>query len=79
MNLSKFIHTNSGRFISSILLGLGLSTLFKKICKNNNCLIYKAPPHGEIIGNTFEYNNKCYIFEAIPTTFDKSKRVVEFA
>uniref|UniRef100_A0A6C0HQW2 Uncharacterized protein n=1 Tax=viral metagenome TaxID=1070528 RepID=A0A6C0HQW2_9ZZZZ len=78
MNLSKFLHTNSGRFISSLLLGLGLSSLFKKVCKDN-CIIYKAPPHGEIIGNIFEYNDKCYIFEAIPTTFDKSKRIVEFA
>jgi len=79
MNLSKFIHTSSGRFISSILLGLGLSSLFRKICKTSDCIIYKAPPHGEIIGNIFEYNDKCYIFEAIPTTFDKKKRIVEFA
>ena len=79
MNLSKFIHTSSGRFISSILLGLGLSSLFRKICKKDDCVIYRAPPHQEIIGNTFEYNNKCYIFEAIPTTFDKRKRIIEFA
>ena len=79
MNQSKFIHTKSGRIVSSIILGLGLASLFKKICKDKSCIIYKAPPASEIIGNVFEYNDKCYIFEAIPTSFDKTKRVVEFA
>jgi hypothetical protein len=79
MNLSKFIHTTTGGYLSSVILGIGLSCLFRKLCKNGDCIIYKAPPSTDILGNIFEYNDKCYVFEAVPTTFDKTKQVVEFA
>ena len=79
MNLGKFIHTRSGRIISSAILGLGLASLFRRICNNSNCMIKKAPPFNEIVGQTFEYNDKCYIFEPVAVTFDKTKTIIEFA
>jgi len=79
MNLGKFIHTKSGRIISSAILGIGLASLFRKICNGKNCIIKKAPPVNEIVGKIFEYNDKCYIFEPVAVTFDKTKNIVEFA
>lgn len=32
MGLERIFHTESGRIIISVLLGLGLSTLFRKGC-----------------------------------------------
>ena len=79
MNLSKFIHTKSGKILASVILGLGLASLFRKICRNGNCIIYRAPPIEDIIGKVFEYNDSCYMFEAIAVTCDKTKQIVEFA
>jgi hypothetical protein len=79
MNLSKFIHTKSGKVITSVILGFGLSSLFRRLCRDGKCIIYKAPPIEEIVGKTFEFNDKYYVFEPMPVKCDKSKNIVEFA
>ena len=43
MGFDKFMNTSSGQFIMSVVLGLGLSTLFRKACKERNCIVFKAP------------------------------------
>ena len=36
--LKTFINSGKGRIILSILLGFGIATLFRKACKDRNCL-----------------------------------------
>ena len=43
MELKRFFHTESGKVIISLLLGLGLATLFKRSCQGKNCIEFKAP------------------------------------
>ena len=43
VNLGKFVHTATGKIIMSILLGFGLASLFRKICKDKECIIFHAP------------------------------------
>jgi len=78
-NLSKFIHSRSGRIVSSVILGLGLASLFRKLCNGGSCVVYKGVPITEISGKVFQYNDKCYTFTAIPVTCDKTKQIVDFA
>ena len=33
----------TGKFIISIILGLGIAALFRKVCNNNKCIVIKAP------------------------------------
>ena len=78
-NLGKFIHSKTGNVMSSIILGIGLATLFRKICNNGKCVIYKGPPIDEIVGKVFEYNDKCYSFIPVPVMCDNSKQIIHFA
>ncbi len=39
MGIRNVIHSGSGQIIISILLGLGLSTLFKRACNNRSCIV----------------------------------------
>jgi hypothetical protein len=48
MNVRRLLHSNIGKSIISILLGLGLATLFRKVCNDRNCLLFKAPEPSEI-------------------------------
>ena len=41
MEIKKIINSSQGRIVMSILLGLGLATLFKRACKGNNCVIFE--------------------------------------
>ncbi len=44
----------------SILLGLGLSSMFRTVCKGNDCVINKGPSIKEIEKNTYRVDDKCY-------------------
>jgi hypothetical protein len=79
MNFSKFLTDKNGRIISSIILGLGLSTLFRQICKGKNCVIQHAAPMNNIEGQVYKYNNKCYKYTASPVKCDKNKKILQFA
>ena len=61
-----------GRIILSIIWGLGLATLFRKVCKGRNCIIIKAPDTKEFENNTYRFNDKCYKFR--PTAVSCSKK-----
>ena len=48
MYLSKFIHTETGRYLMSVILVLGLANFFRKVFYGKKCIISKAPPLEEI-------------------------------
>ena len=77
-NLTKIIHTKYGRILLSILLGLGLASLFRKSCKHRNCMLFKAPHMNEIKKDVYKHDNKCYVFEHQSVECDPSKKIVEF-
>jgi hypothetical protein len=78
MKMEKYIHTRTGRIILSILLGLGVATLFRSVCKGKNCILFRAPPIEEIHNKVHKYDNKCYKYTTKSTSCDKNKRIVPF-
>ena len=60
MHLSKFLHTKSGKYIMSVILGFGLATFFRAVCKGKNCIIKYAPKSEDVDGKTYKFDNKCY-------------------
>jgi hypothetical protein len=77
MYLNKFLHTHSGKYIMSVILGFGLATLFRTVCKGKNCLLFKAPPMDEIQDKVFKHQDKCYKFTPVTKKCDTSKKNVE--
>jgi len=76
---SKFLHSESGKIIMSILLGFGLATLFRTICKDKNCILFHAPPLEEINDKIYQgSDNKCYKYVAQSTKCDPKKRILSF-
>lgn len=70
VNLKEIINSSRGRILCSILLGLGLATLFRKACNKRNCLVFKAPPFNNIKNRVFSYNDKCYEYKEQSTSCD---------
>ena len=58
-NLTKIIHSKYGKYVISGLLGLGLACLFRKVCKDRECIVFKAPNIDEVIENIYKHDNKC--------------------
>lgn len=59
MNLMKLVQSKLGRILISIILGLGLATLFRKSCKSKECTVFLAPDIGSIKDDIYQYDNKC--------------------
>jgi hypothetical protein len=79
MNLDKFVHTTTGKYIISILLGFGLATFFRKICIGKSCIIEKAPSLNEIDNQIYNFNNKCYKLTKQHVECSKNKKTLTFA
>jgi len=79
MYLSKFVHTDTGKYVMSILLGLGLATFFRQMCEGKNCMIYNAPPLEEIDDQTYKYDNRCYKMTKKAVSCDPKKQIFNFA
>ena len=65
-----------GSIIVSIILGFGLSSLFKKVCKQN-CIVYKITNYKNIKEKIFDHDDKCYIFEKIKSSCGKRSELVK--
>lgn len=56
--IKNLLKSKSGKIIISCILGLGLASLFKKVCIDDNCLIIKSP--NNVGGKIFKNDDKCY-------------------
>ena len=79
MNIRKIIHSQYGQYIISIMLGLGLASLFRKACKERNCLKFVGPPIHKIRNQIFEYDDQCYTFEEKAKTCSSQRKIIPFA
>lgn len=79
MHIEKFIQTSAGRVLMSMILGVGLATLFKVSCKDRNCLLLKAPPLEKLNDKIYKVEDKCYKFTSSQTKCDATKEMYEFA
>ena len=77
---SNLLKSNTGKYMISIILGLGLASLFRKICDDYNCVVYRGLNYDdEIKDKSSKYNNSCYKYTINPVTCDKNQKIVEFA
>ena len=78
LNLGKFVHTQNGKIIMSVILGFGLATLFRTMCDKKSCLEFYAPPLDEFKDKIYKNNGKCVKYNYVPTKCRSNAKVVEF-
>ena len=78
IHFGKFVHTNTGKNIMSMLLGLGLASLFRTVCKDNNCLIFYAPPLDKFKDKIYKQNGKCIKYNPVATKCSINAKTVTF-
>lgn len=59
----KFFETAQFRFFFSFIIGVGIMSLFRPLCKGTDCQVIKAPPTTEVEKTTYKIGNKCYQFK----------------
>lgn len=78
MNFNRLLNTKIGVVFISIMLGLGLATLFRKACNGPECLNFKGPRISEVNGNVYQNGDSCYKYSTVAATCDSSKKTLEF-
>ena len=73
MGFKRLLYSDVGVYMISIILGLGLSTLFRKACNERSCLVFHAPPLKELQKETYRYDGKCYKYKTNTSKCEKSK------
>jgi hypothetical protein len=78
IHFGKFVHTQTGKIIMSILLGFGLASLFRTVCKNKQCLIFYAPPLEQIQDKIYKNGKKCVKYSPVSTKCNANVKTVYF-
>ncbi len=78
LNLTKFVKTEAGKAIMSILLGFGLATLFRTVCKGKNCIVEHACPLEDTETKVFKHDDKCYQYKPVSASCDTKKQIFNF-
>ncbi len=79
MYIRRLLYSEIGKYVISILLGLGIATLFRRACKDRSCLVFKAAPIDKIKGQVFKFDDKCYEFKAHGQKCNPTKLNMSFA
>ena len=79
MHLDRILNTEIGRNIVSIILGLGIASLFRKVCTEKNCLHFQGPIMEDIEGKIFKQEDKCFTYSTEHVACDDSKEIIDIA
>ena len=77
MNFKRLLYTDLGRIFISIIMGLGVATLFRKVCTDKNCIQFNGPIISDLEGKIYKHGDKCYKYSTTSDRCDSTKRQVD--
>lgn len=58
--VSNILDTTMGSVVVSMIIGLGLAALFRKVCDDKKCVVVKAPNSEELERYYYKVQDDCY-------------------
>lgn len=74
MNLKNLLYSPIGKNVLTMILALGLATMFYKACKDDECINFSGPVINEIDGKTYKFGEYCYTYKMKQTKCDPEKK-----
>lgn len=59
MNIRRLLYGEYSKFVISVILGIGLATLFRSSCNSDKCIKFVAPPPSILKNKVFKYEDGC--------------------
>lgn len=75
MNIARLLNTAVGKIIISIILGLGLATIFREVCNERNCIRFSGPIISE--ENVYKHDGKCSKYVLESTKCNTNKKIID--
>lgn len=79
MKVKQLINSKEGKYIISVILGLGLATMFREVCKDKTCIQFKAIGEKEIKDKVYKHDSKCYKYSLKSSSCNKDKQIISIA
>ena len=73
MHFEKLLHSEVGKIFISVILGLGLATLFRRACNGRKCYNFVGPDYNNIKNKKFKFNGKCYSYDQHAVSCNNNK------
>ena len=71
------IYSNEGKVLISIFIGLGLASLFRKVCNDKNCIDFKGPVLQDFEDQVYKHNGKCYKYTVESSSCVPNKKTID--
>ena len=71
--MKKFFDSNFGQIFISIVWGLGLAVIFRRVCEGRNCILIKAENPVKVQKKIYKYENSCYKYYPEPISCQNDK------
>ena len=78
INFKRLLNTRIGVVFISIILGLGLATMFRKACSGKDCIHFHGPKSTEIDGKVYQFGDDCYKYTIVSAKCDATKKIIDF-
>lgn len=76
--ITNILKSHMGRVVLSVILGLGLASLFRKVCDDTGCIEFISPKITEVVNNIYKHGGNCYKFEPETINCSNNKKKVRF-
>lgn len=60
----EYLKNENIRIVIAVILGFGLAAVFRSTCSGPRCVVVRAPDPKDVDGKVFQYDGKCYTFQA---------------
>ena len=73
--MQRLLNSKSGQIAISIILGFGLATLFRQVCKDKNCITF----HGHVISpdDIYKHDETCQKYSLESVKCDSTKKIID--
>jgi hypothetical protein len=65
INISKLLKSKYSSIIISIILGLGLAALFRRVCDGSKCIVVEGPAFNEVDDYYYKIDKDCYKYTPV--------------
>ena len=68
--LTEIVDTEVGSILISVIIGVGIASFFRRVCKDGRCVVIKGPDVKTIADNVYKLDNECYKYTPKMTKCD---------
>ena len=69
--LTDIVSTEFGSILLSLIIGFGMASFFRKICKKGKCIVIQGPDVKTIQDTIYKMDNECYRYTPKMTKCNK--------